>query len=156
MVESVITAVSLAIREAFAGLYPVYAMDVAQELNEPCFFLELVSLSKKPLLGSRQQLTAALDVHFIPADPADNLTMWAIAETLTGALTFIADGDGTMYHCTGLSSVIADGVLHTECSCSATFYVPKDGENMEELTGSVNLGESVTADEDTENYINAL
>lgn len=156
MVESVITAVSLAIREAFDGLYPVYAVDIAQELNEPCFLLEVAGLTKKSLLGSRQLLTVMLDVHFFPEDPADNLTMWDVAETLTGALTFITDADGTMYHCTGISSTIADGVLHTECSCSATFYVPKDGENMEELAGTVNLSESLAADEDTENYMNTL
>ena len=156
MVESVITAVSLAIQEAFDSLYPVYAMDVAQELNEPCFFLEMISLAKKPLIGSRQLLTAALDIHFFPEDPADNLSMWDVAETLTGALTFVSDTDGMMYHCAGVSSTIADGVLHTECSCSATFYVPKEGENMEELTGAVNLSESLAADEDTENYMGAL
>ena len=143
MVESVITAVSLAIREAFDSLYPVYAVDVAQELNEPCFFLEVAGLTKAPLLGSRQLLTAALDIHFFPEDPADNLTMWNVAETLTGALTFITDADGTMYHCTGISSTIADGVLHTECSCSATFYVPNEAETMEALTGAVNTAEAI-------------
>ena len=149
MTDKITAAAALKLGEAFEQAYPVYAADVQQGLQTPCFLIQVSSVTETPWPGGRVRTDWILDIAFYPEDPADNPAMLAVAGTALAALAFTADPDGKQYYGRNRAAAIRDGVLHISVTYSVICCVAEETDLMEELAGAVNTAQPVMADADT-------
>ena len=126
MVNEVINGVAAALAETFGEEIPIYQNDVTQGLNEPCFFIALLTPSMQRQPNHRITLTVPLDVHFFPADSGDNARMAEMAVQMMLLLEMIGLPEGNRLRGTGRRCETVDGVLH----CMVTYTVTA-GERLE-------------------------
>lgn len=112
MLNEIIKGISMKLNAAFGDRYTVYANDVKQGLDVPCFFIQILKTEISPLLGQRSLTRTPFDVLFFPEDPSNNIEIYDVAGKMVEAMDYIALPDGSLLHCTGISYEIVDDVLH--------------------------------------------
>ena len=133
MEKEIIKGVSLSLRSAFGDGYEIYQNDVEQGLQEPCFFIGIVSLSRSFLPNGGVVDTVPLEVRYFPQDPADTPAMWEVARRVMDLLEMIPFGEGKLRG-QGLRAEIVDGVLHGFATYQVRFLRRREAETMETLT----------------------
>lgn len=131
MLDEILQGVAGAIH-AICGEAEIYQDEIPQGLAPPCFFLGVLKPGYTPLLGRRSLYRCPLDVQFFPPEPSVLGPLYAMAETLAGALEFIALPDGSLAHGTGLNFEVEDGVLHFFVTYSGTLLRPAQPASMME------------------------
>lgn len=137
MLNEIIEGISLQLNRVFGDGYPVYQNEVAQGLEEPCFFIAVLKPEVSPLLGRRAMLRNPFVVQYFPTDPGQNEEMYQVAERLTEALEFITLRNGDLLHGIGMSYEAVDGVLHFFVSYHLPLIRPVEQTNMETLEALV-------------------
>ena len=125
MLDEILQGAAGALRSV-CGEAEIYRDEVQQGLSPPCFFLGVLKPGYTPLLGRRSLYRCPLDVQYFPRAPGALGVLYAMAETLAGALEFIVLPDGSIAHGTGMDFEVEDGVLHFFVTYSAVLFRPAE------------------------------
>ncbi len=134
--NEIMDAVTRRLDELFDGGYAVYTDAVEQGIEYPCFFVQLLEPSRKPLLGGRSFQETGLCVQYIPAEETDGKSreLNRVAEILFDGMEYIALSDGSRVRGTGRSCRPEDGVLNFFVSYNLLLTVPSEPkESMKEI-----------------------
>lgn len=124
MVNDIKDAISIKLNQVYGDAYESYSKDVKQGLQEPCFFIKLLSASKKQVIGNRYYLEVSVDVHYFPAVKGDNDELDKVGTSLFDDLEYITMVNGDQIRGTNMSYEKVDGVLHFFATYG--LYVKKD------------------------------
>lgn len=132
VIQSLITGISQALYEQFGEGYTIYAEDVEQDLQQPCFFIQLLSASERRHLSGRFLRSQTIAVTFLPAVDS-RMALYPVSEQLDACLEVITV-DGGQVRARNQHSEISDGVL--VYTADYDFRIVKEmnqEERMEEL-----------------------
>lgn len=96
MTDQIVDGVIGAIVKEFGETFAIYTETVSQGLQRPCFMVFLESSSVTNLHGNRHQLSAKVDVHFVPEKMELQKSSATVANRLFQALRLIHLADGTL------------------------------------------------------------
>lgn len=111
MLNEIAKGICSRIYELFGDGYEIYLQDIEQGLQEPCFFVALLSPSSKPLPGGRSIRETAWLVQFFPAT-SRMAELCDAADRLFDGLEYIALSDGSRLRGTRMKSEETDGILN--------------------------------------------
>lgn len=111
MVRDVISAVSNALYDEFGDSYKIYADNVEQNLQRPCFYINTLRPTVLPGSIGRDILSVPLLIHYFPATVGKRLECYAIAEKLFQCLKYPEYND-VMFRGTNLKFDIVDDNLN--------------------------------------------
>lgn len=140
-INSIIEAVAAALKEKFGDKYTVYAEEVKQGLNEPCFFISCINPSDRQLLGNANRHFLATRyfrenrfcIQYFPADPNNGRTeSYDAAEELFGCLEEITV-EGSPLRGTKMDFEYTDGILSFFVSYNFFVYKTREPVLMGEL-----------------------
>ncbi|OOM82327.1 hypothetical protein CLPUN_02960 [Clostridium puniceum] len=113
MLNKIITGIAQTLDSEFNSeenqKYTIYAEDVKQGLEEPCFFIFSLKPSNKQLVGNRYKRNYTFDIHYFPEDESNYNN--EITERLFMALEYITLDSG-LIRGTNMNAEIVDNVLH--------------------------------------------
>lgn len=111
MVNEILYAVTNRLNELYPE-YPIYTDGVGQGIEEPCFFVNLLEPSRKPMLGGRSFQQNGFCIQYFPEDlPQRSEKLNAVADCLMDEMEFITLQDGSQLRGSGCSYRVTDGVL---------------------------------------------
>ncbi len=142
MVADIVNGITMTLGSAYEG-YDIYTKDVEQGIETPCFFVQLLKASKRPLIGQRHIRDYPFDIQYFPEHDGDNEEMMDVGDALEECLADITLQNGDMIHGNDMSYEIVDGVLHFFVTCSVIMMEVKQEESMDKygLTVEVRNGE---------------
>ena len=112
MINEIVVAISKALYNEFGEEYKIYAENVEQGLERPCFFIQCISPKIKRFRGNRFYFASQFVAQYFPSSTTDyraeNLDM---TERLFDALEFIDTDDGKIMGSDIDSNTNSDGVL---------------------------------------------
>ena len=134
MVNEIIDGISVALADAFDGI-TIYSESVAQDLQEPCFFILNLTSREVRLVGNRAQRNMAFDIHYFPeSNLSPKYECQSIAERLYPVMREIALLDGSKVLGLNLNHDIVDGVLHFNVEFKPTIvYMGERAEDMQTI-----------------------
>lgn len=112
MLNDIMDAVTRHLDELFGDGYEIYTDAVEQGLNEPCFFVQFLEPSEKPMIGQRYYRQSAMCIQYMPGDisqPSREINR--VADILTDGMEYITMEDGSRLRGTGRSHRTEDGLL---------------------------------------------
>lgn len=112
MINKIIVGISKKLYETFGSEYTIYTENVEQNLQEPCFLIELVNSSRKKLPGSRYISTNQFDICYFSNASEQKNNLHNIANELFEALEYITLQNLDLLHATDMHYEIVDDVLH--------------------------------------------
>lgn len=105
--------------------YTIYTDAVEQGLSEPCFFVQFLEPSEKPMIGTRYYRKNAMCIQFLPGDIAKpSRELNRVLDILMEQMRRIELKNGRKINGTDRSGRIDDGVL--------TFFVQYNGFDIRE------------------------
>lgn len=112
MLNDIMDAVTRRLNELFGDGYEIYTDAVEQGLKEPCFFVQFLEPSEKPMIGQRYYREAAMCIQYFPEDlPQSSRELNRVADILMDGLEYITLGDGSLLRGTGRSHRTEEGIL---------------------------------------------
>ena len=112
MINSIITAISQALNTEFGDDYAIYAEDVAQGLQEPCFFIACINPTSRLFLNRRYFRSNQFCLQYFPADiNRAREECNAVAERLYWCLEWISVA-GDLTRDTHMRYEVIDNVLY--------------------------------------------
>ncbi len=133
MLNEIIKGISMKLNAAFGDGYRIYANDVEQGLQEPCFFVAVLKPELTHLPGGRYRKRNPFDIHYFP-EQASNTELYAAAERMMDCLEFIILPDGEQLHGTNMNYETVDGVLHFFVNFDCVLLRLPDDVKMQTLT----------------------
>lgn len=116
--------------------YTIYTDAVEQRLSEPCFFVQFLEPSEKPMIGTRYYRKNAMCIQYLPGDIAKpSRELNRVLDILMEQMRMIGLKSGRKINGTDRSGRIDDGVL-TFLVQYNTFDV-REEENPEEAMGGI-------------------
>ena len=112
MLNEIIEGMTRNLHDTFGDGYNIERDGGEQGINRPCFFLAVLKLERKSMIGRRFLLRNAFDVQYYPTVPGKNGEIFTVADQLLEALTFITLPNGDLLHGTGMTYEVTDGTLH--------------------------------------------
>ncbi len=112
MGNDMITGIIEKLRATFGDKITIYVDEEKQELNEPCFFVRILSVSQELVIRNRYRRVYSLDIEYHPEE-RDKVAreLESVAETLLMELEYINIGDN-LTRGTDIHYEVQDGVLH--------------------------------------------
>lgn len=137
MVNDIKDAISIRLNQVFG--YEIYSKDVQQGLQEPCFFIKVLSPSRKQMIGNRYYLEVSFDVHYFPSLQGDNDELDEVGSSLFNDLEYITMVNGDQLRGTKMSYEKFNGVLHFFVTYGVFLVKTEELDSMEEIiyTGGV-------------------
>lgn len=132
MVNDIVTGITVQLNKKFGDSKKIYTSNVEQGLEQPCFFVKLLTAINTPLIGKRKKRDYPFDIHYFPSDETDNEEMMAVGDCLMEVLEYIVMLDGDMLRGKDLEYEIRDGVLHFSVTYSCILNDITKGETMKE------------------------
>lgn len=112
MIQDVINAIAVALKNEFGSNYNIYTENIEQGLREPAFSIVLLTADNEQIVGVRYKRTSVFDVHYFPKDQLNaKRECLEVAERLTLCLESVNFVDN-IYHMIKMNYEIVDGVLH--------------------------------------------
>lgn len=108
----------------FGDTSVIYTENIEQDLQEPCFYVQLLAASNRQVFNNRYYLEHSFDVHYFPGTADKNYEMNEVASKLQG-LEYI-DKKGRLLRGTKLKYRIIDGILHFFVDYSFYAYLTKE------------------------------
>lgn len=104
MLNDIVDGVTRTLDDLFPE-YKIYTDEVAQGIEFPCFFVNVLEPSVKPLLGPRKFWSINLCIQFL-MDPTRRMSReWnRVTELLTSGMEFVRLADGRTIHGTAMSA----------------------------------------------------
>lgn len=114
MYNDILDAITRRLNELFGDGCEIYTDPVKQGLKEPCFFVQFLEPTEKPMMGQRYFRETGIVIQYLPGEPAQLLRgmNWA-TEILMDGMEYITLADGSRLRGTGRSARpnLEDGVL---------------------------------------------
>ena len=136
MVNNIKDAISIRLKQLFGNDYEICSKKVEQGLKVPCFFINVLSQSRRQIIGNRYYLEVSCDVHYFPSVEDDNDELDEVGSILFDDLEYITMVNGDQLRGTKMSYEKFEGVLHFYVTYG--MFVQKEREDldpMEELLG---------------------
>ena len=111
MICDVILAIAAALRKEFGGEYKIYADNIEQGLQEPCFLITHLTTNAVYFLNTRRDNRCAFDVHYF-SKTRDSRGVADVEFRLQNCLRLITSSEGNGYLGTNMHTEKQDGVLH--------------------------------------------
>ncbi|MHB8064780.1 MAG: phage tail terminator family protein [Ruminiclostridium sp.] len=128
MLNNMIDAISLKLKQEFGSEIAVYREPVEQGESTPCFFVYLQTSNQKKLLGKRYFLEQKFIIHYHPGTANKNGEILDTIERLGSALEYITI-EGDLFRGTNMSYEVADSILHFFVNYN--FYVYRELETID-------------------------
>lgn len=113
----------------------IYAGEVNQNLQEPCFLITPIAVVMEPQLGNRQNRFHPFDIIYFPKGNSQSEKL-SVGESLILELELISLSDGSFLRGTKMHFEIVDDVLHffVEYNFGAFKIVETDEVKMDDLS----------------------
>ena len=112
MINDIVTAISQKLDSGFGDKYTIYSEDIKQDLEEPCFFIGVLSSSQDKQMRRTYKKTIDFDIHyFSDKEYSINLDYLETTEKLYSALEYI-EIYGQKYRSLKMKHEVVDNVLH--------------------------------------------
>lgn len=96
MLNEVMDAVTRRLYELFGDDYEIYTDAVEQGLKEPCFFVQFLEPSEKPMIGRRYFRQMDLCIQYLPGEiPEASRELNRVTELLMDGMEYITLADGS-------------------------------------------------------------
>ena len=112
MINKIINAISNAIYLGFGNDYEIYTEQVDQDLKEPCFLIQHVESSLRPIITPRYYFKNTFDILYFSDQIAKTEDFNTKSFNLYSILEFIETDDNDKLHGTNMNHKIIDDVLH--------------------------------------------
>lgn len=133
ILDDVIKGISTTIINSFPGS-EIYVNEIQQGFKEPCFFIKMLKLDEKQVIGERYFRRYFFDVRFYPDKNKKNQSIWGVADKLQDLLEMINTPEQHLLRGTDRNAVVEDDVLHYFVSYNMFVIKPKNQEkHMENL-----------------------
>lgn len=134
MINSIIEAISKAVKEEFGSRYTNYMEEVKQDLKEPCFFILCLSPTNRLFLKKKYFRTNQFCIQYFPEDRNNKKRECnETAERLMSCLRWITVL-GKQIMGTKMEYEVVDGILHFFVNYDMYVYQKSDPlPKMEEL-----------------------
>ena len=133
ILDDVIKGISTTIINSFPGS-EIYVNEIQQGFKEPCFFIKMLKLDEKQVIGERYFRRYFFDVRFYPDKNKKNQSIWGVADKLQDILEMINTPEQHLLRGTDRNAVVEDDVLHYFVSYNMFVIKPKNQEeHMENL-----------------------
>ncbi|MBE5886764.1 MAG: hypothetical protein E7284_10220 [Lachnospiraceae bacterium] len=137
MSNEITVGISVKLNELFGEGYEIYTDDVEQGLKEPCFFIKLLKVQNKPLLGKRKNRTYPYIITYFPI--GGNKEMEEISEKMMDGLEYINLSSGDIVRGHSIESEIVDGNLQTSVQYDVFLNSAETTETMDNMLSDINL-----------------
>lgn len=124
MVNDIIDGIVIKIDSIFGDSSVIYTESVEQDLQEPCFYVQLLNASCRLIFNNRYYLENSFDILYFPGTSDKNYEMYDIASKLQ-ELEYINKKSSTLRG-TKLKYRIIDGILHFFVDYNFYAYLTKE------------------------------
>ena len=143
IINQIIEGITVAIAEEFGDDFNIYVEQIEQELEEPCFFVHLVTGNHELFLGKRYQGVHHFDIQYFPSSDSIQRECNDVAERLSGCLEYIILYDDATKQNEAkpirggqMSYNLIDGVLHFNIYYNGFILKKEEQTEMESLLQS--------------------
>jgi len=137
VINLIIEAVSAALDTEFGDGYSIYAEEVPQNLERPCFFVSSMLADSTRYPSKRYKRQNQFAVQYFPlSDMSPKQECLAVAERLLLCLEMVTIADGTGFIEYDTHYEITDGVLHYFTNYNFFTRKRKDFDRMESMRHS--------------------
>lgn len=142
MINSIIEAISVALYSEFGDGYEIHMEELAQGLEEPCFFIFCLTPTNDLFLGERYFRTNQFCIQYFPSTGGKQRECNEVAERMWQCLEYVTlDGDDRPMRGTKMKSEVVDGVLNFFVNYDCFIYRTAEQISMEELQSSTDVKE---------------
>ena len=112
MINDIVTGISQKLDSGFGDKYTIYSEDIKQDLEEPCFFIGVLSSGQDKQMRRTYKKTIDFDIHYF-SDKEDNVNSDCLekADELYSTLEYI-EIYGQKYRALKMKHEVVDDVLH--------------------------------------------
>ena len=133
MVNDILDAITKQLDSTFGDSYRYYVENVEQDLQKPCFTVDVLEPRQRSINYYRYRRTMPIVVHYFNAERDTNKKdSYAMAERLVECLEYLTFKD-TLLRGEGISWQIVEGVLQLFITYSFNTIKQVDKTNMEVL-----------------------
>lgn len=126
MINSIIEAISRAIRDEFGTGYTNYMEEVKQDLKEPCFFISCIHPENKLFLGKKYSRTYQFCIQYFPKKGKnERRECHEVAERLMQCLEYLRMKEN-LVRGTNMNGEIVDGILNFFINYDLFVYKKQD------------------------------
>ena len=134
MMNGIIAGIGKALSDEFKDTYQIYMEQIPQGFKEPCFFIKMLKLDEKQMVGERYFRRYFFDVRYYPDKHKKSQSIWGVADRLQDILEMIKTPEGHLLRGTDRNAEVEDNVLHYFVSYNMFVIKPKNREEyMENL-----------------------
>ncbi len=131
MINSIISGISASIFEEFGEGYEIYTERIEQGLNEPCFFISLLSQDSMQFFSSRYKKNNLFSIQYFPSTDETIAECNDVAQRLNNCLEWI-NANGDLIRGTNINSRMTDDVLHASVAYNY-FAVSKSEDGVDAM-----------------------
>ena len=135
----IIKGISSTIKKEFPSM-EIKVNEIQQGFNNPCFFIKMLKLDEKQIIGERYFRRYFFDVRFHPDENKKSQSVWGVADKLQDILELITTPEGHLIRGTDRNAEVEDNVLHYFVSYNMFVIKPK---NQEEHMGNLQQKQGV-------------
>ena len=133
MYNDIMDAVTCRLNELFGDEYEIYTDEVEQELHEPCFFVQFLEPSEKPMIGPRAFRNTGLCIQYMPKEGSQkSRDINQVASGLMDGMEFVALPGGDLLRGTSKSTKVSDGILNFFVNYNMFIIKKKEEEELME------------------------
>ncbi len=134
ILEDTLKGISGTIIKAFPDM-KIYVNEIQQGFKEPCFFIKMLKLDEKQIIGERYFRRYFFDIRYHPDKHKKSQNIWGIADKLQDLLEMITTPEQHLLRGTDRNAEVEDDVLHYFVSYNMFVIKPKNQEEyMENLS----------------------
>ena len=134
ILEDIIKGINRIIKSEFPSM-EIYANEIQQGFKEPCFFVKMLKLDEKQIIGERYFRRYFFDIRYHPDKHKKSQNIWGIADKLQDLLEMITTPEQHLLRGTDRNAEVEDDVLHYFVSYNMFVIKPKNQEEyMENLS----------------------
>lgn len=137
MINDIVNGISMQLYDQYGEECEIYSEKVEQDLQEPCFYIKVLPIVTRALLGRRKQVTYSFDIHYFTS--GSNEEIMQVSEELVGVLEYIKLQNEDILRGKDINCEVTDGVLHFKIDYDAIWNCQSAKTPMEEHGLRVNM-----------------
>ncbi len=133
ILDDIVKGISSTIKKEFLSM-EINVNEIEQGFKEPCFFIKMLKLDEKQIIGERYFRRYFFDVRYYPDRNKKSQSIWEVADSLQDILELITTPKGHLIRGADRNAEVEDNVLHYFVSYNMFVIKPKNQEeHMENL-----------------------
>jgi hypothetical protein len=134
MINDLIVGISMALNTEFGDGYTIYREEIKQDLQEPCFFIGELLVSRNPTPNHMERTLNSFDVLYFPQSKKYQSEIRDVADRMFDALELITLTNGDKVRGISRRAEEHDGVLHFFVDYNMNLRLAESGDTMQTLT----------------------